>query len=374
MGVFGQLERGRALPHDVRVGRALTDPDWDRFVEATPGGTYQQTSMWARVKSAAGWRPLRISLSGGGAVVAGCQVLVRRVARLGAVGYVPYGPLAAGGDGATLCAVLDAVCELVRAERLRYLKLQPPPGSPDLTGALRERRFVPGGLGLDPAPRVTVRVDLRRSPEAILGGMRPRSRTYIRQAQRRGVVVREGSEQELPVFCELVEASCRRKGLRPYPLGYYQTIWRSFPGRARLLLAEYDGEILSSNLLLAFGDTVSYKMGGWSGENRDVRPNELLHWTGMQWARDRGHRYYDFEGIDSAVGEAILSGRDHTGVDVPGIARFKLGLGGEVTRFPGCYDYAGGPLLRAALPWVTPRLERLTPVAHRLAGRRKATA
>jgi len=54
-----------------------------------------------------------------------------------------------------------------------------------------------------------------------------------------------------------------------------------------LLLADYKGEILSSILLLAFGDTVSYKMGGWSGERRDVRPNELLHWTAMRWARDR---------------------------------------------------------------------------------------
>ena len=52
-------------------------------------------------------------------------------------------------------------------------------------------------------------------------------------------------------------------------------------------------------------------MGGWLGCHRDVRPYELLHWAGMQWARDRGYRYHyhDLEGIDRAVAEAILAGR-----------------------------------------------------------------
>lgn len=356
---------------DIQIGRELADPEWDRFVAAAPGGTYQQTSMWAQVKSVAGWRPVRIALTADGAVVAGCQVLVRRVAGLG-VGYVPHGPLVAEADSATLSAVLDGLRQLVRRERVTYLKLQPPPDTIDMTGALGERGFVPSGL--DPAPRMTVRVDVRQPPEAILAAMRGRTRTYIRQSQRRGVVTREGGDAELPVFCDLVEAMSRRKGYSPYSRGYYEQIWRGFSGRAHLLLAEYQGEILSSTLLLAFGDTVSYKMGGWSGEHREIHPNELLHWAGMQWAREHGYRYYDFEGIDPAVGEAVLAGRDYTDLAVPGITRFKLGLGGEVTRFPGCHDYAPQPLLRAALPWLTPRIERLTPIAHRLAGRRKAGA
>ena len=116
-------------------------------------------------------------------------------------------------------------------------------------------------------------------------------------------------------------------------------------------------------MLLAFGDTVSYKMGGWSGGHREVRPNALLHWTGMQWAKGQGHRYYDLEGINADIGEAILSGRNPadiyvSGVPLNGVTHFKLGLGGEVTRFPGCYDYSGQPLLRAAWPSVAPRLER----------------
>jgi hypothetical protein len=47
--------------------------------------------MWAEVKSPAGWRPIRIALSRDGAVIAGCQTLVRRVAGWGRSHTSPTG-------------------------------------------------------------------------------------------------------------------------------------------------------------------------------------------------------------------------------------------------------------------------------------------
>ena len=79
------------MPLGVHVGQELADPAWDSFVEATRGGTYQQTSMRAEVKSPAGWRPIRIALSRDGAVIAGCQTLVRRVAGWGRSHMSPTG-------------------------------------------------------------------------------------------------------------------------------------------------------------------------------------------------------------------------------------------------------------------------------------------
>ena len=362
----------RRFPPAVHIDRELASPAWDRFVATAPGGTYQQTSMWARVKSLAGWRPVRITLSRDGAVAAGCQVLVRQVARLGAVAYVPYGPLVADdSDTAAVTTMLDALQQLVRQERFRYLKLQPPPGSAGMASALTERRFVPSSL--DTAPRLTVRVDLRRSPDAMIGAMRARTRTYIRQAQRRGVVVREGSEDEFALFYEAVAATSRRQGFDPYPSSYYEQIWRSFQGHTRLVLVEYEGDILSSSLLLGFGDTVFYKMGGWSDRHREIRSNELMHWAGMQWGQACGYSYYDLEGINPAVGEAILAGQDSKSLPMPGTTHFKLGFGGEVTQFPATYDYVQQRLLRIGLRCAAPRLNRLTPLVHHLLGRRKVS-
>ena len=111
-------------------------------------------------------------------------------------------------------------------------------------------------------------------------------------------------------------------------------------------------------------------MGGWSGQHRDIRPNELMQWAGMQWGRVCGYRYYDLEGISREVGEAILAGRDSKSLPTPGTTHFKLGFGGEITRFPGSYDYVQQRLLRVGLRYAAPRLDRLTGMAHRLVGRR----
>jgi lipid II:glycine glycyltransferase (peptidoglycan interpeptide bridge formation enzyme) len=69
---------------------------------------------------------------------------------------------------------------------------------------------------------------------------------------------------------------------------------------------------LSSNFLLGYGDSTVYKAGGWSGTRGNIRPNELLHWAGMQWGRARGHHYYDFEGVERSIGRALLSGHPRT--------------------------------------------------------------
>jgi lipid II:glycine glycyltransferase (peptidoglycan interpeptide bridge formation enzyme) len=90
--------------------------------------------------------------------------------------------------------------------------------------------------------------------------------------------------------------------------------------------------------VIAFGDTVSYKRGAWSGDQGQRHPNELLHWTAMRWAKQQGYRYYDFEGIDTAW----PSGGTRS------VSSFKLGFGGDVVQSPGPYELVTNPMLRRA--------------------------
>jgi peptidoglycan pentaglycine glycine transferase (the first glycine) len=346
------------------VGQEPYDPEWDDFVAAAAGGAYQQSSMWAVVKAVLGWRCVRLTLRGPEGIVAGCQVLLRSVPWAGAIAYVSRGPLGTGQDPWALETLLMALDELALQERILYLKLQPPPGGDDMTAALRARGFVENAVEV--APAVTVRVDLRRSPEALLAAMRRNTRTNIRKAQRLGVRIREGGEADLETFLRLLEATARRQGFSAHPRTYYEQMWRTFGarGHACLLVAEHDGVALSGNFLLGYGDSTVYKAGGWSGTRGNIRPNELLQWTGMQWGRARGYRYYDFEGFRRSTGQALLS--EHPpDLSTDGVAYFKLGFGGDVTAFPGTYDRAYRPLLADALRRFAPQLDRLMPLAHR---------
>ena len=69
----------------MEVSERLDDPEWDAFLAATPGGTYQQqTSLWARTKTFVGFRARRIVARREGRVVGGMQILVRRFPVFGA--------------------------------------------------------------------------------------------------------------------------------------------------------------------------------------------------------------------------------------------------------------------------------------------------
>jgi peptidoglycan pentaglycine glycine transferase (the first glycine) len=357
----------RASGYDVRLSRDDDDPAWDRFVADTPGGHHVQTTQWARVKAIQGWRAARVVLERDATIVAGAQLLVRNVPRVGAIAFAPCAPLTAGREPELLASALEAMRAAVRDERAIYLKLQPPNDRQDADPVLRAAGFVRSDLA--PGPEATVRVDLRPEPDRLLAQMRSSTRSNIRKAQRKGVTVRAGGEEDLEAFYSIVASTGERQGFDAYPPAYYREIWRRFGagGGGRLLLAELEGRVLGSIMVVGFRDSVIYKMGGWGGERGAVHPNELLHWTAMQWARDQGYRWYDFEGISVSIARALLNGEQD--VATAGPARFKLGFGGEVEVFPSGYDYTYRRALAPLLRVMSPRLRRANFLAHRLLGR-----
>jgi lipid II:glycine glycyltransferase (peptidoglycan interpeptide bridge formation enzyme) len=353
----------------VQVNQSVPDVEWDTFVETTEGGTYHQSSIWAQVKAVMGWKSTRLVLYREGKIIAGCQLFLRTVPLAGTIAYVPRGPVVAGHDAGTLSTVLTALEDLATEERIVYLKLQPPPDCQDMTRELEARGFVESSL--EAAPAATVRVDLRCPPEALLNAMRHNTQRNIKKAQRLGVVIRKGGEEDLQEFLRLIDTTSRRQGFSLYPRVYYEQMWYAFSQRDRvqLLIAEHDGIILASNLVIGFANDAVYKMGGWHGIKKNVPPNELLHWVGMEWGKKRGYRYYDFDNINFSVAQKLLVGDEPSADACKGVSRFKLGFGGEVSLFPRAYDYTSRSLFMGALRRLAPRLDRLRPLAHRVLGR-----
>jgi lipid II:glycine glycyltransferase (peptidoglycan interpeptide bridge formation enzyme) len=243
----------------------------------------------------------------------------------------------------------------------------------DGTGAWREERrssFIRCPWG-ELAIARAVRVDVQREPDEILAQMRAGTRSNIRKAMRKGIVVREAGAGGLVAFGELLASTSGRQNFAAYPVDYYSTILRQFGDRAELLLAERNGQACSGAVIIGYGDTVVYKMGAWLGERSALHPNELMHWRAMQWARVRGYRYYDLEGISEIAARAILAGEEMPEEGRRGTTHFKLGMGGEVTIYPSAYDRSFHPLLVWPARMVAPRLARFRSVGHRLAGRRR---
>ncbi len=336
------------MPRVTNDLRIIDSPDahvWDDFVR-TRGGHILQSIAWAELKSRFGWSAQRVALACGDEFVAGAQILYRRLP-LGLVfAYIPRGPVADPHDRTTFAALLDALCSAARVRGAFALKIElNTPATPTLSPS---PVFDRGGMraGAPIQPRTTIHVDLTRELDAILAQMKPKWRYNIRLAERKGVIVRAGSADDVATFYRLLQVTGARDAFAIHSLDYYRAAFDLFTAHdaAQLFVAEYAGEPLAAIFVTAlakgagsstFGAEAIYLYGASGNAHREVMPNHALHWQAMQWAKARGCARYDLWGIaDTAWAEAP----EDADALPHGLYQFKQGFGGEVVRYAGAYD------------------------------------
>lgn len=332
------------------ISESIRDNEgWDEFLCRADAIDLLQSSLWAQLKATVGWRAVRLVIRQNDCIAGGAQVLIRPLpAPLGAVGYVPRGPVLAHDDPHVRELVIDRLRALARQFRLHMLIVQPPHGYEQLAKDLHSRGFLPSKTRV--APSATTRIDLTRDRDEILAQMKSGTRYNIRRSKREGIVVRKGSEEDLTVFSQLHAASSQRQGFSTYSEEYFTNMWRIFAPthNAHLFISEYEGSPVSAMLIAAFGDTVWAKRFGWSGEHGRRAPNEGLLWGMMVWAKEQGYRTFDQDGIARRAAEALIEDKPLPESVKNTPTYFKLGFGGQALLFPEAFAYFYNPVVRIA--------------------------
>jgi len=321
--------------------------DWDRFVVKHSDGHILQTSTWGALKAQFGWSDERVGLAREGELVAGAQVLYRRLpAGLGRLAYVPKGPLVDWANEEQRAALLAALDRAAKSRRAIALTVEPDlPDEP-----LHRERLC--ALGFRPAlfssiqPRRTLIVDISPDEDAILAAIKSKTRYNVRLAARKGVTVREASKADLPVFHALMAATGTRGRFGVHAPAYYEAAYRLFvpQGRARLLLAEVEGEPVAALMVFALPPRAWYFYGASGDAHREKMPTYLLQWEAMRWAKSLGCTTYDLWGVpdeDEVTLEAEFTQRRD---GLWGVYRFKRGFGGRLVRSVGAWDRVYAPL------------------------------
>ncbi len=328
--------------YQTQVSDKTEDPEWDGFLVKTPGGHYTQTSLWAQAKAILGWGAVRVVVSQKNQIVAGAQLLTRSLPIAGIIGFVPGGPHVINDDSGLTQLVMAQLHQVAKNYRVRYLLVQPRFINEVLAQELVGRGYRQSSL--HPLAISTSLLDLTQDLDHILGAMRKSTRHNIRLSQRKGVIVREGNESDLPIFYRLEMATCKRNNVSTFSEEYYTRLWQILHphGYLRLFIAEYAGEAVSASLVIPFGNTVTDTIGAWSGRHGKAHPNELLEWAAITWAKSQGYSYFDFDGITPEVARGELAPNAHR----DGETFFKLGFGGEMVLCPVAYEYLPNPILR----------------------------
>ena len=346
----------------------VTPADWDVFTSLFPNIHLLQTSPWGELKNAYGWSVEHVVVgdfqliqvnqgsSPAQPLLAGAQVLFRRLPLNLTLAYIPKGPVGEKWDD--LWPEVDKLCRNRQAiflkvepdvwgERDRELSFDkiPPPEPPK--GFINSQQTI--------QPPQTLIVDLTGNEEQVLARMKQKTRYNIRLALKKGVVVH--TSEDMDSFYRLVQITGGRDQFGVHSREYYQKAYELFHprGACELLIAEYQENPLAGLMVFMIGDRAWYLYGASSSDHRDRMPNYLLQWEAMRWARARGCSTYDLWGVPDQNEETLEANFTDRDQGLWGVYRFKRGFGGKLCRAAGPWDRVYRPAMYKLYSWLANR-------------------
>jgi hypothetical protein len=143
-------------------------------------------------------------------------------------------------------------------------------------------------------------VDLTLSWEDVWRGLNRGNRSNINKARRSGIQVeRCDDSSHRQQFHDLYVATMRRNEADDwyyFPPDFFADSFRLLDGEISLFHASYQGKIIAAASFLHYGDTVHYFLGGSDGNYLALRPNNLLMYEAICWAKKKGYRFFNLGG------------------------------------------------------------------------------
>lgn len=336
-----------AVPLSVRPA---DDPHWLGFLKTQPDATVFHHPAWSRLLGETyGHRALAlVQADEDGQIVAGLPLLEmrgmlsrRRFVSLPFTDHCP--PLASTPDG--LARLTLSLVRWQQETGARQLAIH---------GAL------PSVPGVHPVVRgVRHLLPLDRSSEQIFDSLKggPVHRA-IRKARREGVEARVSqSPESQESFYRLHLETRRRLGVPVQPRRFLTAVFSQVVGSGLgfTVFAYKEGRPIAAALFLAWNRNLIYKFGASDPRYWELRPNNLVMWTAIEWACQHGYRLLDF-------------GR--TDLDNRGLREFKSRWGS--TEVPLIYSYTGptphGSMPRAPMRALAAVIRTSPPIVCRAMG------
>jgi lipid II:glycine glycyltransferase (peptidoglycan interpeptide bridge formation enzyme) len=196
--------------------------------------------------------------------------------------------------------------------------------------------------------------------------MKQKTRYNIRLAEKKGISLRVGKIEDLPMLYKMYAETSLRDKFVIRDQGYYQTVWSTFienqwPSTSNLrspitnyqlpsaepLIAEVNNDPVAAIFIFYFAGRAYYVYGMSRAAHREKMPGYLLQWEAMQRAKVKGCSVYDLWGAPDVFDESD---------SMWGVYRFKEGLGGKVVRTLGAWDFAPNPFWYKLYSEIIPRL------------------
>ena len=359
---------------------------WNELISRLPNTHFLQTYEWGQVKAKYGWEPIYLVWDNEGKMKeekdanhhssfifqpsAAALVLKRQVIRNGfaarlSVLYSPKGPLLDWTNKSLRTCVLNDLQSFAKKQGAIFLKCDPDlvlgtgipkneEHGPENSGhfVMSELKRRGWGYSSDQIQfKNTVVIGLNPTEEEMLSRMKQKTRYNIRLAEKKGVISRVGTLNDLGMLYKMYAETSVRDRFVIRDEDYYKTVWTLFMNSGEPtcepIIAEVDGEPVAAIFVFYFAGRAYYVYGMSRSVHREKMPTYLLQWEAMKRAKARRCTVYDLWGAPEVFDESD---------PMWGVYRFKEGLGGQVVRTLGAWDFAPSPLWYKLYSEVIPRM------------------
>jgi lipid II:glycine glycyltransferase (peptidoglycan interpeptide bridge formation enzyme) len=334
------------------------DNKLNKFIQSnSPDGGFLQSDHWRCFQESVGRKTNYISAEDEGEVIASANILTHVLPVVGNYFYVPRGFVLAQNakrktqnQSAKLKIFFSDLAGLAKNNNIGWIRVEP--NSEEELELIRANLL--NGLkikksSVDMQPREILVLDIARSEEEILAGMKQKTRYNIRLAEKKGIKISFSSDpKHIDEFLKLVKITAERDKITSHPKKYYRKMFETIPSEIlKLYVAEYQDKTIAANLILFFGKTATYMHGASDSEYREVMAPHALQWRQIMDAKKDGCERYDFGGVKVShdMPARFESRSESGGVHTThnnwgGITRFKTGFAPNVEpiQFPGSYD------------------------------------
>lgn len=142
--------------------------------------------------------------------------------------------------------------------------------------------------------KVCMVLELERDAATQWQSFNAKLRNQIRKAEKSSLSATVGGKELISDFYTVFVRNMRDLGTPVYAKKYFTEVLAAFPEYTRIIAVYLDGQPVAAGLITWFHNTVEIP---WASSIRDYNalcPNNLLYWTAIQYAFDKGFKRFDF--------------------------------------------------------------------------------
>jgi len=331
--------------------KEITDKKtWEGFLEKCKEKTFLQSFNWGEFNKMMGnkiWRLGIYEIPNSKFQIPnllGVALVIKISAKRGTFLFVPHGPIMKFDVRSSKLEVLrnflNELKKLAKKEKCDFIRIAP------ILEKNEEDERIFKELGFREAPthihpEITWELDISKSEDEILKGMRKTTRYLIRQALKNKEIEILKSEkiEDLEEFNKIYQETAKRHHFVPFSFDYLENEFLAFKDDKQILiiLGKYKGEVVSGGVFVFWQNIGFYHHGASSQKYPKIPVSYLVIWEAIKEAKNRGCEKFNFWGIAPLKNSKFqIPNPKHPWA---GLTLFKMGFGGEKKEYVKTQDF-----------------------------------